>query len=435
MELRLLGSIEVIDDGKPIDLGPRKQRALLCLLALHANRVVTTDRILEELWGEEAAGKENALWVAISRLRSALEPDRGGHGESTVLLTRDHGYVLQVDVESIDVTQFESGVKETRRLLQHDPARAVERVDDALMLWRGSPLEEFQHEEFAQVDVARLDDLRLEALELRAEAELRLGRAREQISGLDELHQQHPLRERFVELLMRSLYQAGQQADALRVFDRYRRLVGEELGIDPSPELRRLEEQILLHDSSIRPSRDGDASTALHEAVNPFKGLRSFGEADAADFFGRDRVVSDVVRRLAGGQRLVALVGASGSGKSSIVRAGVVPAIRKGAIAGSQDWVVAQMIPGSRPLVELEAAMLRSTLDAPESLSEQLNNSDAGLLRAALRILPDNGRLLLVIDQFEELFTLVDDEAERVAFLDLLAPALDDPRGRVMVVL
>ena len=99
MEFRLLGPIEVVDGGHPVDLGPRKQRALLCLLALHANRVVTTDRILEELWGDDAAGKENALWVAISRLRSALEPERDGRRERNVLQTRDHGYVLQVDPE------------------------------------------------------------------------------------------------------------------------------------------------------------------------------------------------------------------------------------------------------------------------------------------------------------------------------------------------
>ena len=95
MEYRLLGPVEVVHDGELVELGPRKQRALLCLLLLHANRVVTTDRILEELWGDDAAGKENALWVAISRLRTGLEPARDGHGGSTVLLTRDHGYMLQ----------------------------------------------------------------------------------------------------------------------------------------------------------------------------------------------------------------------------------------------------------------------------------------------------------------------------------------------------
>ncbi len=435
MEVRLLGSIEVIDDGQAVDLGPRKQRALLCLLALHANRVVTTDRILEELWGEDAAGKENALWVAISRLRSALEPDRDRHGDSAILLTRDHGYVLQVDPESIDINEFEAGVTETRRLLQHDPARAVERIDEALALWRDTPLEEFQHEEFALLDVARIEDLRLEALELRAEAELRRGRAREQISSLDALHKQHPLRERFVELLMRSLYQGGRQADALRVFGRYRRLLGEELGIEPSPELHRLEEQILLHDPSLRVESLEHRQPGSSVADSPFKGLRPFAEEDEADFFGRDRLVSDVIRRIDAGQRLVTLVGASGSGKSSVVQAGVVPAIRKGAIDESQDWLVAQMVPGARPIVELEAALLRSTLDAPDSLTEQLEDPTTGLLRAALRILPANSRLLLVIDQFEELFTLVDNDTERVAFLDLLGPALDDPHGRVTVLM
>ena len=103
--------------------------------------------------------------------------------------------------------------------------------------------------------------------------------------------------------------------------------------------------------------------------VNPFKGLRSFGEEDAPDFFGRDRLVSDVVRRIDAGQRLVALVGISGSGKSSVVGAGVIPAIRKGAIEGSERWLVAQMVPGARPMLELEAALLRSTFDPPDSLS------------------------------------------------------------------
>ncbi|MEO6653731.1 MAG: BTAD domain-containing putative transcriptional regulator, partial [Ilumatobacteraceae bacterium] len=251
MQIRLLGPIEVVTGDRQVDLGPRKQRALLCVLALNANRVVTTDRILEELWGDDAAGKENALWVAISRLRSALEPARDGHGGSAVLLTRDHGYVLNVDPGQIDVTQFEALVAETRRLLHQDPASAVDRIDVALSLWRGAPMEEFQHQEFVQLATAALHELRVEALELRAEAQLRLGRGREQISALEALHQQHPLRERFVDLLMRSLYQAGRQADALRAFDRHRRFIADELGISPTPELNRLEEQILLHDTSL----------------------------------------------------------------------------------------------------------------------------------------------------------------------------------------
>lgn len=435
VEFRLLGPIEVVDDGRPVDLGPRKQRALLCLLALHANRVVTTDRILEDLWGDEAAGKENALWVAISRLRSALEQERDGRRQRDVLQTRDHGYLLQVDPESIDLLRFEAAVVETRRLIQRDAQQAAERADAALALWRGAPMEEFQHEEFARLEVSRLDELRLEALELRAEAQVRLGRGREQIGALEALHAQHPLREGVVELLMRSLYQAGRHADALRAFDRYRRSIGDELGITPAPELRRLEERILLHDPTLTAANVEAPGVTETAAVNPFKGLRPFGEDDAAVFFGRERLVSDVIRRIDAGQRLVALVGISGSGKSSVVGAGVLPAIRKGAIDGSERWLVAQMTPGSRPMLELEAALLRSTFDPPSSLSEQLATPEVGLLRAALRLLPTGSRLLLVIDQFEELFALVDNEAERAEFLTLLGPSLDDAHGRVVVIL
>ena len=155
------------------------------------------------------------------------------------------------------------------------------------------------------------------------------------------LHQVHPTREQVVSQLMLALYRAGRQSDALRAFERFRIHIGEEIGLEPSPELRLLEEQILLHDSRIqarRPAGSVHVSAMSSGLVNPFKGLRAFYEDDSADFFGRDRLVADIVRRIDADAPLIGLVGPSGSGKSSIVRAGVIPALRKGAIAGSDDW-------------------------------------------------------------------------------------------------
>ncbi len=431
MEYGILGSLEVRSAGELVEVGPRRLRMLLALLVINANRVVTTDRILEELWGDEADGKENALWVYISRLRSAL-------GDESALVTRDHGYSLIVDEADIDARRFESTLKAGRALLKQDPAQASILLSQGLELWRGPALEEFAYEEFARSEIARLEELRVAAIEDRIDADLRRGLAGELVGELEVLRHAHPTRERLVGQLMLALYRSGRQSDALRSFEAYRTRLGEELGLEPSPELQRLEEQILLHDSRIRARepdrRSSQASLSRPMLVNPFKGLRAFHEDDSANFFGRDRLVADIIRRLDSGTSLIGLVGPSGSGKSSVVRAGVLPALRKGAIDGSDRWLIAHMVPGAHPFAELEAALLRASLDAPDSLSEQLADPETGILRAVLRVLPEEqSRLVLVVDQFEELFILVEDEARRSDFLKGLLLAASDPHSRVMI--
>ncbi len=170
------------------------------------------------------------------------------------------------------------------------------------------------------------------------------------------------------------------------------------------------------------------------EMRNPYKGLRAFEEADAAFFFGREALTQELVSR-AGEARFLAVVGPSGSGKSSVVRAGLVPAIRSGALPGSERWLIAEMIPGAHPLEELEASLLRIAVNPPASLIEQLEQDERGLLRVVKRVLPaDDSELLLVIDQLEEVFTLERDEERRVQFLSAVHHAVTDPRSQVHVV-
>jgi WD40 repeat protein/transcriptional regulator with XRE-family HTH domain len=177
----------------------------------------------------------------------------------------------------------------------------------------------------------------------------------------------------------------------------------------------------------------------LPEPENPYKGLRAFGEADAADFFGREALTQQLLARMAEGgdlARFLAVVGPSGSGKSSVVGAGLVPALRRGALPGSENWFVVDLLPGEHPLEELEAALLRIAVNPPESLLSQLREDKRGLLRAVRRCLPDDHatELVLVIDQFEEAFTLVQDEEVRAHLLDSLVTAALDERSRVRVV-
>lgn len=198
------------------------------------------------------------------------------------------------------------------------------------------------------------------------------------------------------------------------------------------------------------PAETYDAPTllAVQSLTNPYKGLRAFGEADAGDFFGRDTLIQQLLGRLAEagdpaagpGQelaRFLAVVGPSGSGKSSVVRAGLVPALRRGGLPGSENWFIIELLPGSHPLEELEAALLRVAVNPPDSLLAQLQESERGLLRAARRVLPAEPEveLVLVIDQFEEVFTLTAGEAARAHFLDSLVAAVLDPRCRVRVII
>jgi len=186
------------------------------------------------------------------------------------------------------------------------------------------------------------------------------------------------------------------------------------------------------------------AKTPSHELpdpVNPYKGLRSFQEADAADYFGRDSLIQVLVDHLAKPEvphsQLLVLIGPSGSGKSSAVRAGLIPALRNDALPGSSRWFVTEMTPGSQPMEELEAALLRVAVNPPESLLTQLREDERGLLRAVKRVLPsDNGiELVLYVDQFEELFTQTEDEARRRMFLAALAEAASDTRGRLRIII
>jgi WD40 repeat protein/DNA-binding SARP family transcriptional activator len=640
LDFRLLGPLEVVgDDGLALSIGTGRQRALLALLLLRANQVVPSDRLVEELWGESAPPTAHKmLHNQVSALRQAL-------GRNGRLETHGSAYRLNVRRGERDIDRFEELAASGRAQIETDPDAAAEKIRQALDLWRGPPLSDLSYERFAQTEIARLDERRWTAFEARVEAELALGRHADLVSELEAAAAERPLREHLHGQLMLALYRCGRQAEALEAYRIARRTLVEEIGVEPGPELRALQQAILAQDPALdrppgaeelptalaggspilagrerelaelttllagacegqggvvlvsgprgigktrlaadlarealprrmavvytsagTPPREAHAAIrrageserpallivddaddvgpelldraaavgaerrhllilVLHEraeppaafaaqagrsvelgpladeamaeiarlyepggdaplaipalaaeslgvpltvhrvaaewararasraagasagraaterdelraaevdlssellavrtveergrlyrgdeygvpapAVCPFLGLATFDAAHAEYFFGRERLVAEMVARLVGAP-LLAVVGPSGSGKSSAVRAGLLPALASGVLPGSEGWSRALMRPGEHPMAELERVLPR----------------------------PDE-KAVLVVDQFEEVFTVCRDERERTDCLDALVTLAEDRDRRVQVV-
>jgi DNA-binding SARP family transcriptional activator len=240
VEFRILGPVDALDEGKPLSIGGPRQRALLALLLLHANELVSSDRLIDELWAaEQPKDPHTALQSQVSRLRKALDGRITG---------QSHGYMLRVARGELDLDRFQNFVTEAEELAAEERAR---RLREALALWHGAPLSNVAHEPFAELEAARLDELRVAALEERINADLELGRHTDLVGELQALVGEHPLRERLRGQLMLALYRCGRQAEALEVFRHGRQLLVEELGLEPSAELKELEAAILRQDPGL----------------------------------------------------------------------------------------------------------------------------------------------------------------------------------------
>jgi DNA-binding SARP family transcriptional activator len=320
VEFRVLGPLEVRDNGEALALGGPKQRSLLAILLVNLNEVVSSDRLIDELWGAEAPETAaNALQVHVSQIRKVLEPERKSGESPRVLVTRSPGYLIQVEAEQLDLGRFHHLAAEGRdALAAGDPETAARALREALELWRGPPLAEFAYADFAQREISRLEELRLGVLEDRIQADLECGRHAEVIGQLEAFAAEEPLRERPRAQLMLALYRSGRQAEALDAYRDARRALVDELGIEPSRELRGLEAAILEQDPAL------DLPPTAPEPPPP---AAATGEeqADAArseSFVGRQRELGEFRAALAGAfagrMSLLLIAGEPGIGKSRL---------------------------------------------------------------------------------------------------------------------
>lgn len=370
MDIAVLGPLQV--RGGADALAPR-DRVVLSALAMHVGELVPAERLAEALWGEEPPATWNkALQGSVVRLRKLLGAD--------AIQTVGHGYRLSLPPSEVDAREFERLVGRAKDLMtRSEPDRAAYAVRSALDFWRGPPLADLEDWEPGGAEAARLEELRRDAEELDVDAALRSGRHSEVLPDARRLVEQAPLRERRWELLALAQYRCGQQADALRTLQQLRRVLVSELGLDPGHEALALEQAILRQDPELLPR----SSAPVPSPRCPYLGLVPYDVGDAEVFHGRAAEVEACRRRLLR-TGVLAVVGPSGVGKSSLVRAGLTAALRR----DGQRVVV--VTPGHRPL---------------EALGE----------------LPDHAPAVLVVDQAEEAVMLAEDPPAVAEFFAALA--------------
>jgi DNA-binding SARP family transcriptional activator/tetratricopeptide (TPR) repeat protein len=384
MDFRILGPLEVLDEGRAVALAGDKQRALLALFLLHPNETLSSDRLIDELWGEHPpATAAKTLQVHISRLRKALAGAEDD-GSADLVVTREHGYELALDPECLDAHRFQELVGRGRtELAAGRPERAASALDGALSLWRGAALADVAYEPFAQREIARLDDLRIAAVEHLIETKLALGAHAEVVGELETLIGEHPYRERLRAQLMLALYRSDRQADALQAYQDTRRALVEELGIEPGEHLRELERAILAQDPGLLLVAAEDPVAAEREA-----------EAPRGTFVGRERELAELVTGLDDAFRgrggLFLLVGEPGIGKSRLAEELIANAGERGArVLVGRCWE-AGGAPAYWPWVQALRPYIRDT-DA-DSLRSQLGEGGADvaqLLPELRELLPD----------------------------------------------
>jgi DNA-binding SARP family transcriptional activator len=385
VRFEVLGSTRVVaavDSGRrggattTPSLGGPKQRLVLALLLAEPNRVVSIDRLVDGLWGDDPP--ETARHT-VTRKPTLGRGDDGA------------GYRIHVGRDTLDTLDFEARVAEARTRAASDPGGAAAELETALGLWRGPAFDDFPEQAALRSEAARLEELRLAAVEALMQARLSAGQHADVIVELERLTREHPYREELRALHMVALYRSGRQADALRAYQATRDVLGEELGIAPSPRLRRLEEQILLQDPDLDPAPDrSDMHSPENRWIeNPYLGLRAFREADHARFFGQDQLVDRLVARVVGDARFTALVGARAGQRRA---GGLVPARHDH--PGTPD-----ASPGHSPRRERHRSLGRR----PAVVRPQHR-------RMAVECVSDasDGRAIARRDQFEELFTIVE---------------------------
>jgi predicted ATPase/DNA-binding SARP family transcriptional activator len=303
----VLGPLEVHNGEHLVPLTRAKDRVLLATLLIHANQVVSTDRLLDVLWGESPPPSGlKALQFHVSSLRNVLSPQRTG-AASTCLRTQPPGYQLEVANRDIDAHRFRRLVDDARRVLSYDPAEAHRWLTEALSLWRGPAYGEFAYTGFASAEIRSLEEERLGSIELLHTADLALGRHADAIPRLAALATEYPYREKLHALLIRALYRSGRQAEALATFQDLRRKLRDELGIEPSPELVALETDVLLQSDALQTAPTLDRGAARREDL----------PAQLTPFIGRVLELTQV-SALIERDRLVTVAGTGGSGKTRL---------------------------------------------------------------------------------------------------------------------